>query len=62
MGSLLFSLTLLGALLGLVAGTAMQWVTLQLLGELLPPDLPAPSWRPFALGIAVAFLSPRYWR
>lgn len=55
MGGLLFSLTLLGALLGVVAGTAMQWVTLQLLGELLPPDLPAPSWRPFALGIAVAF-------
>lgn len=54
MGTLLLSLTLIGALLGLVAGTAMQWITLQLLGDLLPPDLPLPSWRPFALGVAVA--------
>ncbi|WP_421177420.1 ABC transporter permease [Aeromonas jandaei] len=54
MSGLLLSLTLLGALLGLVAGTVMQWFTLQLLGELLPPDLPPPSWRPFALGVAVA--------
>ncbi|MCV5520219.1 hypothetical protein OFN12_31705, partial [Escherichia coli] len=38
MGALLLSLTLIGALLGLVAGTAMQWITLQLLGDLLPPD------------------------
>lgn len=55
MSVLLLSLTLIGALLGLLAGTVMQWVTLQLLGELLPPDLPPPSWRPFALGVAVAF-------
>ncbi|MGL4269935.1 MAG: ABC transporter permease, partial [Plesiomonas sp.] len=55
MGSLLFSLTLIGALLGVLTGTLMQWVVLQLLGELVPPDLPAPSWRPFALGVAVAF-------
>ncbi|MGL4932978.1 MAG: ABC transporter permease [Aeromonas sp.] len=54
MGVLLLSLTLIGALLGLVAGTAMQGITLQLLGNLLPPDLPPPSWRPFALGVAVA--------
>ncbi len=54
MGTLLLSLTLIGALLGLVAGTVMQWITLQLLGDLLPPDLPPPSWRPFALGVAVA--------
>ena len=33
----------------------MQWLTLQLLGDLLPADLPPPSWRPFALGLAVAF-------
>ena len=55
MGSLLLSLTLVGALLGLVAGSAMQWLTLHLLGNLLPADLPPPSWRPFALGLAVAF-------
>ncbi|WP_421190522.1 ABC transporter permease [Aeromonas sanarellii] len=55
MGTLLFSLTLAGAIMGLVAGSAMQWLTLQLLGDLLPADLPPPSWRPFALGIAVAF-------
>jgi putative ABC transport system permease protein len=54
MGTLLFSLTLVGALMGLVAGSAMQWLTLNLLGDLLPADLP-PSWRPFALGLAVAF-------
>ncbi|PJG59203.1 ABC transporter permease, partial [Aeromonas cavernicola] len=54
MGGLLLSLTLVGALLGLLAGSAMQWLTLQLLGDLLPADLPAPSWRPFALGAAVA--------
>lgn len=55
MGTLLLSLTLAGALLGLVAGSAMQWLTLHLLGNLLPADLPPPSWRPFALGLAVAF-------
>lgn len=55
MGTLLLSLTLVGALLGLVAGSAMQWLTLHLLGNLLPADLPPPSWRPFALGLAVAF-------
>ncbi|WP_447827296.1 ABC transporter permease [Aeromonas hydrophila] len=55
MGTLLLSLTLVGALLGLVAGSAMQWLTLHLLGNLLPVDLPPPSWRPFALGLAVAF-------
>ncbi|GJB97153.1 ABC transporter permease [Aeromonas caviae] len=55
MGTLLFSLTLVGALMGLVAGSAMQWLTLNLLGDLLPADLPPPSWRPFALGLAVAF-------
>ncbi|MFM4920398.1 ABC transporter permease [Aeromonas dhakensis] len=55
MGILLLSLTLAGALLGLVAGSAMQWLTLHLLGNLLPADLPPPSWRPFALGLAVAF-------
>lgn len=55
MGTLLFSLTLVGALIGLVAGSAMQWLTLHLLGNLLPADLPLPSWRPFALGLAVAF-------
>lgn len=55
MGTLLFSLTLAGALIGLVAGSAMQWLTLHLLGNLLPADLPPPSWRPFALGLAVAF-------
>ncbi len=55
MGTLLLSLTLAGALLGLVAGSAMQWLTLHLLGNLLPADLPTPSWRPFALGLAVAF-------
>ncbi|WP_017410911.1 ABC transporter permease [Aeromonas hydrophila] len=55
MGTLLLSLTLVGALLGLVAGSAMQWLTLHLLGNLLPADLPSPSWRPFALGLAVAF-------
>lgn len=55
MGTLLFSLTLAGALIGLVAGSAMQWLTLYLLGNLLPADLPPPSWRPFALGLAVAF-------
>ena len=55
MGMLLASLTLIGALIGLVAGSAMQWLTLQLLGDLLPADLPPPSWRPFALGLAVAF-------
>ncbi|MFQ2134936.1 ABC transporter permease [Aeromonas hydrophila] len=55
MGILLLSLTLVGALLGLVAGSAMQWLTLHLLGNLLPADLPPPSWRPFALGLAVAF-------
>jgi putative ABC transport system permease protein len=55
MGTLLFSLTLIGALIGLVAGSGMQWLTLQLLGDLLPADLPPPSWRPFALGVAVAF-------
>ena len=55
MGTLLASLTLIGALIGLVAGSAMQWLTLQLLGDLLPADLPPPSWRPFALGLAVAF-------
>lgn len=55
MGTLLFSLTLAGALIGLVAGSAMQWLTLYLLGDLLPGDLPPPSWRPFALGLAVAF-------
>ncbi|MGY3865846.1 ABC transporter permease [Aeromonas bivalvium] len=54
MGTLLLSLTLVGALLGLAAGSLMQWLTLQLLGNLLPPDLPPPSWRPFALGLAVA--------
>ena len=32
MGTLLFSLTLVGALMGLVAGSAMQWLTLNLLG------------------------------
>lgn len=55
MGTLLASLILIGALIGLVAGSAMQWLTLQLLGDLLPADLPPPSWRPFALGLAVAF-------
>lgn len=55
MGTLLLALTLVGALLGLVAGSAMQWLTLHLLGNLLPADLPPPSWRPFALGLAVAF-------
>ncbi|WP_314927447.1 FtsX-like permease family protein [Aeromonas piscicola] len=55
MGTLLFSLTLAGAFIGLVAGSAMQWLTLHLLGNLLPADLPPPSWRPFALGLAVAF-------
>ncbi|MFK8494795.1 ABC transporter permease [Aeromonas hydrophila] len=55
MGTLLLSLTLVGALLGLVAGSAMQWLTLHLLGNLLPADLPPPSWRPFALGLAVVF-------
>ncbi|WP_339331442.1 ABC transporter permease [Aeromonas hydrophila] len=55
MGTLLLSLTLVGALLGLVAGSAMQWLTLHLLGNLLPADLPPPSWRPFVLGLAVAF-------
>ncbi|WP_440892365.1 FtsX-like permease family protein [Aeromonas dhakensis] len=55
MGTLLLSLTLAGALLGLVAGSFMQWLTLHLLGNLLPADLPPPSWRPFALGLAVAF-------
>ncbi len=55
MSTLLLSLTLAGALLGLVAGSAMQWLTLHLLGNLLPADLPPPSWRPFALGLAVAF-------
>ena len=55
MGTLLFSLTLAGALIGLAAGSAMQWLTLYLLGDLLPADLPPPSWRPFALGLAVAF-------
>ncbi|WP_421164292.1 ABC transporter permease [Aeromonas dhakensis] len=55
MGTLLLSLTLAGALLGLVAGSAMQWLTLHLLSNLLPADLPPPSWRPFALGLAVAF-------
>ncbi|MFM4808109.1 ABC transporter permease [Aeromonas hydrophila] len=55
MGTLLLSLTLVGALLGLVAGSAMQLLTLHLLGNLLPADLPPPSWRPFALGLAVAF-------
>ncbi|MCV3276370.1 ABC transporter permease [Aeromonas hydrophila] len=55
MGTLLLSLTLVGALLGLVAGSAIQWLTLHLLGNLLPADLPPPSWRPFALGLAVAF-------
>ncbi|WP_310598416.1 ABC transporter permease [Aeromonas aquatica] len=55
MGTLLASLTLIGALIGLVAGSAMQWLTLQLLGDLLPSDLPPPSWRPFVLGISVAF-------
>ncbi|MGU5817443.1 ABC transporter permease [Aeromonas hydrophila] len=55
MGTLLLSLTLVGALLGLVAGSAMQWLTLHLLDNLLPADLPPPSWRPFALGLAVAF-------
>ncbi|MBL0532959.1 FtsX-like permease family protein [Aeromonas dhakensis] len=55
MGTLLLSLTLAGALLGLVAGSAMQCLTLHLLGNLLPADLPPPSWRPFALGLAVAF-------
>ncbi|MFB2864282.1 ABC transporter permease [Aeromonas sp. MdU4] len=54
MSVLLLSLTLIGSLLGLVAGTIMQWFTLQLLGGLLPSDLPSPSWRPFALGVAVA--------
>ncbi|MCS3461734.1 ABC transporter permease [Aeromonas sp. BIGb0445] len=54
MGTLLLCLTLVGALLGLVAGSAMQWLTLHLLGGLLPADLPPPSWRPFALGVAVA--------
>lgn len=55
MGTLLLSLMLVGTLLGLVAGSAMQWLTLHLLGNLLPADLPPPSWRPFALGLAVAF-------
>lgn len=55
MSTLLLSLTLAGALLGLVAGSAMQWLTLHLLGNLLPADLPPPSWRPFVLGLAVAF-------
>ena len=32
MGTLLFSLTLVGPLMGLVAGSAMQWLTLNLLG------------------------------
>lgn len=55
MGTLLFSLTLAGGLIGLVAGSLMQWLTLHLLGDLLPADLPPPSWRPFALGLAMAF-------
>ena len=44
--------------MGLVAGSAMQWLTLNLLGDLLPAGSAAPSWRPFALGLGSPSSSP----
>ncbi|MFM7969400.1 FtsX-like permease family protein [Aeromonas sp. A-5] len=54
MGTLLLSLTLIGALLGLVAGTPCSGSPCNCWGTCCQPDLPPPSWRPFALGVAVA--------
>lgn len=54
LGGLLLALTLVGSLLGLLIGLGIQSVMLSQLGGLLPPDLPPPSWRPFALALTVA--------
>lgn len=54
LGSLLLGLTLTGGIIGLLLGFGVQALALSVLGSLLPSELPPPSWRPFALALAVA--------
>lgn len=54
LGALLLGLTLIGGGIGLLLGLVVQGIALMTLQGLLPAELPPPSWRPFALAMAVA--------
>jgi len=51
----LFWLGLFAGLAGLALGFALHWLMLELVAELLPPDTPAPGWRPALAGWLTAF-------
>lgn len=47
-------LTGVAFVLGGVLGYLLHLGFVTLLGSLLPPEMPAPSWQPFALGVLVS--------
>jgi putative ABC transport system permease protein len=52
--ALLGLLTGVAFVLGGILGYLLHLGFLHLLGSLLPPEMPAPSWQPFALGVLVS--------
>lgn len=66
-GSQLCLLSAAAIVLGGLGGHGLQWVLFTTLGELISVDIPAPSWRPLAVGAVTAlsctavFAMPPVW-